>query len=147
MNVQSADDPTCPFCPFFDPDSNLVTQHVQYCHPEIELQTASKQSYRTKSNANLEVRLPACPEKKFGSSHGSISCLGNVSDLFNPKESTASGHSSSSLSQSQKENAKNSSDGLLSFQSDDQVEQRMKAEISPNKYIKKLGVRGNFLFR
>ncbi|KAL4929644.1 peptidase family C78-domain-containing protein [Aspergillus undulatus] len=38
MNAQSAGDSTCPFCPFFDPDSDFVAQHLQYCHPEHETQ-------------------------------------------------------------------------------------------------------------
>ncbi|EAU30608.1 predicted protein [Aspergillus terreus NIH2624] len=28
------DDATCPFCPFSDPDSNFVAEHIEYCHPE-----------------------------------------------------------------------------------------------------------------
>ncbi|KAF7128629.1 hypothetical protein CNMCM5793_003417 [Aspergillus hiratsukae] len=31
--------PTCPFCPFSDPDDTFVAQHVGYCHPESGGQT------------------------------------------------------------------------------------------------------------
>ncbi|KKK26733.1 hypothetical protein ARAM_000299 [Aspergillus rambellii] len=37
MDDQGSSDPACPFCPFSDPDSNFVAEHVQYCHPENEL--------------------------------------------------------------------------------------------------------------
>ncbi|KAF7592595.1 hypothetical protein BBP40_012682 [Aspergillus hancockii] len=34
MDHQRADVPTCPFCPFSDPDSNFVIEHIELCHPE-----------------------------------------------------------------------------------------------------------------
>ncbi|KAL4890398.1 peptidase family C78-domain-containing protein [Aspergillus ambiguus] len=38
MSDQRSHDPTCPFCPFSDPDSNFVAEHVEYCHPEHDTQ-------------------------------------------------------------------------------------------------------------
>jgi hypothetical protein len=34
MGQDDVHHPTCPFCPFSDPDDTFVAQHVQYCHPE-----------------------------------------------------------------------------------------------------------------
>lgn len=28
------DNPTCPFCPFFDEDASFVEEHIYFCHPE-----------------------------------------------------------------------------------------------------------------
>ncbi|KAL4806023.1 peptidase family C78-domain-containing protein [Aspergillus unguis] len=42
MDTQGAAHSTYPFCPFFDPDSHFVAQHVQYCHPENESPTVSQ---------------------------------------------------------------------------------------------------------
>ncbi|KAF7174129.1 hypothetical protein CNMCM5623_006461 [Aspergillus felis] len=34
MGQDDVHHPTCPFCPFSDPDDTFVAQHVEYCHPE-----------------------------------------------------------------------------------------------------------------
>ncbi|KAL6235433.1 hypothetical protein BDW75DRAFT_230280 [Aspergillus navahoensis] len=139
MDEQSTDDPTYPFCPFFDPDSNLVTQHAQYCHPEIESATASEESSRTKSSADLERQLSTCSGEGDRSSHGFPGRLSRIRELMAPRESAASRHASSFLFQSQRESAKNRLEGFLSYKSNDRVEQRINTGKPPNKSIRKLG--------
>lgn len=34
MDHAAAEIPSCPFCPFSDPDGSFVAQHIEYCHPE-----------------------------------------------------------------------------------------------------------------
>ncbi|KAL4974292.1 peptidase family C78-domain-containing protein [Aspergillus desertorum] len=139
MDVQSGDDPTYPFCPFFDTDSNpVVAQHVQDRHPESESQTLSKESFGTKLSADLEDQLSTCSGEGDGNGHGSLGRLGHVRDVLNLRESAASRHASSPC-KSQKESAKNRSEGLLSSQIGDRVEQRINTGKPPDKNIRKLG--------
>jgi hypothetical protein len=39
MGQDDVHHPTCPFCPFSDPDDTFVAQHVEYYHPEGGEQT------------------------------------------------------------------------------------------------------------
>ncbi|PYH86633.1 DUF1671 domain protein [Aspergillus uvarum CBS 121591] len=46
MDHPTDGDPTCPFCPFSDPDSNFVMEHVESCHPENDMRASNRASHQ-----------------------------------------------------------------------------------------------------
>ncbi|KAL4942841.1 hypothetical protein BDV06DRAFT_155521 [Aspergillus oleicola] len=87
MDAPSTGDSTCPFCPFFDPDSDFVNQHVQYCHPENETRAGPGISSQTEARADLEDQLSTFS----GQSDASDNSTG---DEIDPGDPTHSGQES-----------------------------------------------------
>ncbi|KAL4902460.1 peptidase family C78-domain-containing protein [Aspergillus multicolor] len=71
MEAQSTDDSICPFCPFFDRDSNFVTQHVRYCHPENESSAESQEPSQPTSRTSLGFQLSTTSNLGIGDQCGS----------------------------------------------------------------------------
>ncbi|RAL08388.1 C78 family peptidase [Aspergillus homomorphus CBS 101889] len=46
MDHRTEGDPTCPFCPFSDTDSNFLAEHVEACHPDNDTRTSQGEDYR-----------------------------------------------------------------------------------------------------
>ncbi|RAH48341.1 C78 family peptidase [Aspergillus brunneoviolaceus CBS 621.78] len=42
MDHPTDGDPTCPFCPFSDADSNFVMEHVESCHPDNDIRASNR---------------------------------------------------------------------------------------------------------
>ncbi|KAL4789524.1 DUF1671-domain-containing protein [Aspergillus venezuelensis] len=93
MDAQSTGDSSCPFCPFFDSDSEFVTQHVQYCHPEIETQTPGEAS-RAEARADIEDQLSTCSGQGDASSIESDKLSHGFEDEVGPEDPTRLGHAS-----------------------------------------------------
>ncbi|KAL4949596.1 peptidase family C78-domain-containing protein [Aspergillus filifer] len=93
MDAQSTSDSSCPFCPFFDSNSEFVAQHVQYCHPEIETPTLRKAS-RAEARADIEDQLSICSGQGDASSTESYKLSHGFEDEVDPEGPTRLGHAS-----------------------------------------------------
>ncbi|KAJ5263746.1 hypothetical protein N7478_011351 [Penicillium angulare] len=49
----SDDHPSCPFCPFSDPDASFVEQHINFCHPENGVPESESPLHFTRSTSPL----------------------------------------------------------------------------------------------
>ncbi|RDW61921.1 uncharacterized protein DSM5745_10593 [Aspergillus mulundensis] len=126
MEAKNADDSTCPFCPFFDPDSNFVTQHVQYCHPENESSAEPQELFQAASRAGLESQLSTSSELGVGDDCGSLRPI-----HAKPGDPAVSRHASFSQAVE--------TTSLLIASNNGQVEHRISTKKLPNGSIKKLG--------
>lgn len=57
--------PTCPFCPFSDPDAGFVAEHIEFCHPDGGAGLAIQDSYplNTHSPSSASPPIDDGPEK------------------------------------------------------------------------------------
>ncbi|KAJ5216495.1 uncharacterized protein N7498_002902 [Penicillium cinerascens] len=57
--------PTCPFCPFSDPDAGFVAEHIEFCHPDGGAGLAIQDSYplNTRSSSSASPPIDDGPEK------------------------------------------------------------------------------------
>ncbi|KAL4787765.1 peptidase family C78-domain-containing protein [Aspergillus varians] len=141
MDVQSTSDSTCPFCPFFDPDSDLVAQHIQYCHPENESQVESKESCRAAPKTDPEDQFSAFSGQGDESDLESRGPLQRIDHMVNLEKSNISNPPFSPLSHVQSKDARNKSASFHPSQNDPQIEPtlRMSSKKTLNRSIKRLG--------
>ncbi|KAL4917909.1 DUF1671-domain-containing protein [Aspergillus aurantiobrunneus] len=136
MDLQDVGDSTCPFCPFFDSDSNVVGQHVQYCHPENEPQAELWKSSRDAPGTNLDSQLSV-----FSGLEGENDGPHRVEDRLDHQESIIPKHAFLPQSHVQNEGTGKKSAKLHSSPYDDRIENplRMNSKSTPNGSIRRLG--------
>lgn len=54
--------PTCPFCPFADPDASFVAEHIEFCHPENGVASTIKDSHPLESTGRSPSPFPVNEE-------------------------------------------------------------------------------------
>lgn len=142
MDAQSIGCSTCPFCPFFDLNSDFVLQHVQYCHPENESQLEpTKSSPQVLFRTDLESE-PMRFSGHAGGSNGKFpGSLYHADNMPNLEESTIAQYTHSPQPHANSEDVKSKSTCLHTSQNDQtEPSSRINSKKKVNRSIKRLDV-------
>lgn len=142
MDAQSIGCSTCPFCPFFDLNSDFVLQHVQYCHPENESQLEqTKSSPRDLFRTDFESE-PMRFSGHAGGSNGKLpDSLYHADNMPNLEESTIAQYTHSPQPHANSEDVKSKSTCLYTSQNDQTgPSSRSNSRKKVNRSIKRLDV-------
>lgn len=54
--------PTCPFCPFANPDASFVAEHIEICHPENGVASTLQDAHPLESSGRRQSPFPVNEE-------------------------------------------------------------------------------------